>query len=520
MPWVEAYGAHCRGFAFAGERYLTGVELARYIASAVVADDCDLRIATLNGHFIAIVEHEDKVYLVADKLRTYPLLYAVDDDDFIVADSADEMMRHLKHPALNADALPYYLASGYLYGEDTLVEGCYTLPPASVAVAENGQVKLHTYYNRLHAKHHATPDDIVYYRAITDRMVARLRTVAHGRQVVIPLSGGYDSRHVACLCRRAGLTDVVCYTYGTSGSDETAVAGRVAHLLGYPIHVMEYTPAMWRTVFDSGDAQRYMLSSANLNSIAHMYDLAVLYRMHSQGLIRPDAIFMPGHSGDFLAGTHFTDFVDSRNTVHWIYENYFNINVMRCADERKIKRQIAAQIGQFEPIDTLEASYEAIFQWNLNSRQPYYINNWNRVFEYFGHTWFMPLWDDEYLAFWSSISCVDRKRSDIYYDYLFSEIFAPLGVDIRKTEKPRKSLPMRFLARYVPFAPKYRAKLLLEKLGLYHFSPDNSLLNVVADLIRPLGQYQGVPLLPCRENSMSAKTMYYLHHVNKSLKPK
>ena len=75
-------------------------------------------------------------------------------------------------------------------------------------------------------------------------------------QIVVPLSGGYDSRLVLAGLVAAGYRDLVTFTYGQPGSGEVRVSQRTAAALGVPWHGVAYTPAKWRAWRRSADAQR------------------------------------------------------------------------------------------------------------------------------------------------------------------------------------------------------------------------------------------------------------------------
>lgn len=52
-------------------------------------------------------------------------------------------------------------------------------------------------------------------------------------------------------------------------------------------------------------------------------------------------------------------------------------------------------------------------------------------------------------------------------------------------------------------------------MHLFSFPSDNSLLNEAAKFIREYGQYNEMLVCPRLEESMSAKSLYYLYYLNK-----
>ena len=62
-----------------------------------------------------------------------------------------------------------------------------------------------------------------------ERFIETLR----GRQVVVALSGGVDSRLVAAILKHFKYDNVLCFTYGVIGNREAQGARKAAELLGY-----------------------------------------------------------------------------------------------------------------------------------------------------------------------------------------------------------------------------------------------------------------------------------------------
>ena len=59
--------------------------------------------------------------------------------------------------------------------------------------------------------------------------IQRLIKFANGRQIIVPLSGGYDSRLVASLLKQANYQNILCFTYGKKSSPEVIISKKVAN---------------------------------------------------------------------------------------------------------------------------------------------------------------------------------------------------------------------------------------------------------------------------------------------------
>lgn len=516
--WVHADNGWTRGHAFIDNRLLTGDSLVDYCKSVIRQCDYKERLSKINGFFVVIVWVEEVIYIISDKMRTFPLFYYQENNTFFIYDNADELLNYKSCLKIKEENVDYFLACGYLGGDKTLVEGCNVVPPASIVSFDNGRINEELYCDRAYPKKNAIKEYQEKCFDITAGIAGRLETVSSGRQIVIPLSGGYDSRLIACICKMFGISNVKCYTYGIKGSHEASVAMEIAERLKLPIYFIESSEAKWKEIFHTDIVKDYLIYGGNIDSVAHLQDFFAVYELKKCGLISDNAIFVPGHTGDLLAGRHFLPYITKGNLVKSVYDKYFIINVLNKKAEGKLKNILKSEL-RVNDIKTLEDCYEAIYQWNLNCRQPSYIINSVRAYEFFGYSWWLPLWDDEFVRFWSSIFCCQRKDAKLYDRFIFDKFFIPLGVDKRK-EEINVSCLGRIARRFLTFGDKYRMKLLLNKMRMYHFDVDNSMLCKAVDFIKAYGVYNDTDLLPCTYDSMSAKSLFYLYYIDVLAKSK
>lgn len=514
FQWFCSQNCWCKGYAFIGNELYEKESLINYCIKAIRSDDTDTLLELLNGSFLIVIQWAGVIYLVGDKLRTFPLLYCLKGRFFYVFDLAEDLLCTLGDKNINKNHVSYFMACGYLYEGETLLEDCFLVPPSSFVKFSNQIVTVHSYHKRLFDKcmvEERYKEDAL---SVIAHLVNRLKQFARGRQIVIPLSGGYDSRLIACMCKYFGLNNISCFTYGLPDSSEVEIAIKVAKTLGYPLYFFKSNKNTWEELFEKDIVKPYLKYGGNLNSIAHLQDFFAIYELKKKELIDNDSIITPGHTGDLLAGNHFPEKVNKNNIVNLVYDKYFNINILNESSEREVKSFLFDQLQKYADLFTEEGCFEAIYQWNINSRQPNYIINSVRAYEYFGYSWFLPLWDDEFVRFWSGISCVQRKYENLYNIFLFDCLFNPMQVAFSK-EKYSHNYICNFMSRHISYREKYLIKKFLKKMHLFSFPSDNSLLNEAAKFIREYGQYNEMLVCPRLEESMSAKSLYYLYYLNK-----
>ena len=58
--------------------------------------------------------------------------------------------------------------------------------------------------------------------------------------------------------------------------------------------------------------------------------------------------------------------------------------------------------------------------WEFDERQVKFIVQGQRIYDYFGFDWHLPLWDGEFTRFWSEMPLNFRKNKSLYKEYLRS----------------------------------------------------------------------------------------------------
>lgn len=311
---------------------------------------------------------------------------------------------------------------------------------------------------------------------VTDSCIDTLIEYAAGKQIVIPLSGGRDSRLIAIKLVLKNYKNILCYSYGLEQHQETVVSREVSEKLGLewifiPYNDTTVTDFLYNSEFGLG----YFLLSHNYVSLPHLQDLFAVYELRRRNLVNKGCVFVPGHSGDFVAGSHipsitFTRNLKNKSLVDAIYDKHYSLY---CNFSGKIKREVRKRIigNSTTTLTSVEFadSYE-LQDWR--NRQAKFIVNSVRVYDYCGFSWWLPFWDRRCFEFWRTVPLEYRYERNLYNEYvdLLSERYN-INVCKKKNTKwfyfVRKISLLRNLKRIKQtFFAKfsfYNKKLLLKK---------------------------------------------------------
>lgn len=492
FPW-ESYDDgenRCwyKGTIFAGGTLLDGRETAALLLSAPW-DDPD-RVLTLleslNGEYAFVVETPDTVAAVVDRLRSIPLFYAGTGEALFVADDPHLLVGRLS-PPLSEESAAEFLATGFVTGPWTLYRGIRQLQAGECLLyrRQSGAARTIAYAQFWHGDFFAGGDLADRLDGILLRVFRRLLSSTRGKQIVVPLSGGLDSRIVASMLRRLDTENVTCFTYGVKDSREVRISREVALALDYDWHCVEYTKEKMRACY-AGDALRsYLRYGGNLSSLPHTQDYLAVCELRKEEIVPPKAVFVPGHSGDMLAGSHIPKeygrpqaytlekFLADNLAKHYSLWAWDDPGLLALYSERSL-----ASAGRPDVHDAGSCA-DAIEYFDFKERQAKYIINAVRVYEYFGYGWRLPLWDRELMAFFQRVPLPLRIGQALYRDYaahvLFTGDLSALGT-IECTTRIRDDLPGPSVTARVRALPRH---LFDPRWGRYFAVPSLSRLYLV-----------------------------------------
>ncbi len=268
----------------------------------------------LDFHFSLVVERQGSCFLVSDNIRSHPLFYGDAGEGAFVTDNLEGYLKEHGTPGHDPDRMEEYLLFGNVPGHHTVYGGVYGVQAAEIVCLAGGGIRRERYY------HHVPPEEPMDYadldlftkafdrvfQSVFTRMIRRHPGV---NRWVIPLSGGHDSRMIVNYLYRLGQKNVVCFSYGTAGNEQSAVSRQVAEAAGYEWHFVEYTPRKWQELQERGVFDDYIRFAFNGTSTPHLQDLLAVDELLLKGIVKEGDIFVPGHGLDINAG-YFVDQTD------------------------------------------------------------------------------------------------------------------------------------------------------------------------------------------------------------------
>jgi asparagine synthase (glutamine-hydrolysing) len=451
--WNTAASVNGETLALKGQTYLHSKpinvnDLAEYLTKPESAIALGSALQSLNGFYAWVTQSGQQIRAGVDHIRSRPLFYGQTNGLFYLSDDAEWIRQQVGDQMMDPIAREEFQLAGYVTGPDTLFPNVKQLQAGECLIASLTAtglvVETHRYYRFLHIEPVAYDETLL--RAELDKVavsvIQRLIDYANGRQIVVPLSGGYDSRLIVTLLKHLGYDNVLTFTYGIKGNKESQYSRRVAKALGYSWTFVEYSNEMWKKLWPSSQAKEYRARAANHVSLPHVQDWPAIKILIENNKIKRDAIIAPGHSGDFVAGSHIPAIV---YTIKSFKQNELLQALIdaHLSNSPKIDKAISKDSTiEARLLDRINLSFDGsdvafanLYEvWDWQERQAKYIVNSTRVYDQFELDWWLPLWDREFVKFWESVPLKLRKQRLWFIDWIIKRSAATSVFDKKLKE--------------------------------------------------------------------------------------
>lgn len=304
--WHCVENSYVRGYAFHKDVLYRQNLLIEHLINAYKNNNLSKALSEMEGCYACVLHICYSIILIADKVRSIPLLYKFSNDTVEIADSGTSSKCLMSTGGIDTNASIQFSAIGYLSSDQTLWNTIKQVPAGEYVVIKNNmipeRVKYHTYGR---AKEIRTPKQVKLessecFERVFERTLCTLKITD---KILLPLSGGYDSRLMASMCKKLSSNKVICYTYGKKDSFEVLTSRAVANQLGFEWHFVEYSEETWTDFLEGNDFKRYCEYAGCLTGTLHFQDMPALLQLKKEGVLDSDTVIMPGHSGDLLGGS-------------------------------------------------------------------------------------------------------------------------------------------------------------------------------------------------------------------------
>lgn len=430
-----------RGYFIINEILYRNHDAINYLSSEIMNKSYKDVIKQLNGLFSLIIETNDEIIFAVDRVRGLPLFYAIDNNKLYISDTPYKLGDVFKELIWD-DVSMEELQKTYLFvgGRETLFKQIKQIQAGEMCIFNKNSSDLNSFdYFTVYHCNFITDVNILssLFKEAYDKTAENLIRALDGRTAVIPLSGGADSRMIASMLKNKGYNNVICYTYGKLGNRESKISQEVAKKFGYRWTMVGYTNKMWRDLHNDEQYNKYKMKAGSYVSTPHIQDYLAVKILKENGEIPENSVFIPGHSGDMIAGSHITkEFITDKMSE----SDFYDTIIEKFYRRHKISDKLMVRIKERFNIkkNSNNEDYASYSEWyNLRERQSKFIINSVRVYEHFGYEWLVPLWDNNLFDFWRVVPIEQRYQRKLYFTCVNDKMQSTNDVTVYKSVASR-----------------------------------------------------------------------------------
>ena len=400
-----------------------GEELNNFLAlfkNGVIKDDDIINyLACIRGNFSIIVKTDDYIVASVDCIRSVPLYYFVKNSTTFITDDVGYLKRTGHKLKISNDSQLSVLMSGYTLFEDTLYLGVKSFIPGQIFSYCSEGTNLYNINNfqTWFGDNNKSPGSLKLmcseFNDVVLEVMENTINSLNNRQVVVPLSGGYDSRLIVSLLRYYNYENVICFTYGMVDNFEAISAKKIAEELGYKWIFIDLNIKEQQNFYKSEEFPSYLEYADTVDSVPYYQGLYAVKYLKEKNLVDSDAIFINGNSGDFITGGHISNFyqycnsnVPDNTAYNKIIDKYYSLwGYLKISDNiNEIINKIKGSYKRLENEHNVNINIcDFIYYYEFINRQSKYVIQGQKVYEYYGYEWRLPLWDLKMIEFWNSV---------------------------------------------------------------------------------------------------------------------
>lgn len=378
------------------------------------------------------IETESHIFAWTDHIRSWPVFYALTSNDLVVSGSAQQVIDHAGLNTVDQDSMIEFAMSGFIGGNKTLYEGLFCLKPGEVLLYDKIKKDIETSRFFSYVTDTANKDSqtqkISELGIIIDTVFKEIIERADGRTIWVPLSAGLDSRIILCKLLELGCNNIKTFTYGPKYNFEAKYARKIAKKLDIPWQLISLSSRKIKNLYNANQRRNYWDYAGNYKVIPAMGGLAAMLYLSEQGSFKKGDIFINGQSGDYITGGHiFIPWFDEENGIgkdrflqsitakHHALWSSLNTDETHSVLENRIGSLIT---DDWANDNSFEARAGQLELWEYDARQICYVVNGQRIYDFLGYKWELPLWDKRLVDFCQHLPLSDKKGQALYKAYL------------------------------------------------------------------------------------------------------
>lgn len=437
FKWKKDKNIYFKGYFYFDDIYYEEEKAAQFLSEIKNLKEI---LQKINGVFTIIKAENNEVIVISDITRSFPIFYSKINNNWIISDEIEVLKSKIKNPKFLNNSENEFLASNHVHGKKTLLENVFqTQSSEYIHLNSTKVVEQFFYFSYSIAISNIKKQNNVKENcknAIENAFERTIKSI-EDKQIVVPLSSGYDSRLITVFLKKYNIKNVLCYTYGSQNSYEIKHSKKVAETLNFKWIFIEYDEKISTDYLNDYNFKQYVKYAGKHVAMPNLQEYFAVKYLTENNLIEKEAVFIPGYAGDILGGSEYKYFKNKKISKDNIHQILFKSKMINKSFTFKERKNIITEIQ--DNLFLLDKNFknkipETVFDdYNLKERITKFIFNSASFYSFFGYEFRFPFWDLEILNFFKNLDPV-LKKDKLFFDAILEEYFINFDVFFKKED--------------------------------------------------------------------------------------
>lgn len=416
--WFVRDDAWVKGFMAVDGIIYRDEGFAEFISSKKKAEIIEI-CQKADGHFAIVIKDNNGISIISDHMRSFPI-FVIKGDKICITDNIDTSVIAVSE--FDEVQKKCFENALFTFEEKTLFKNIEQVPAGVVCTVSESGIVYEDYwkfkYNDNQIKDEAEAVETI--KGGYDRLFALCKELIGDSKVVIPLSGGYDSRLVLNGLLKNGISKekIITFTYGRVGYEDGVLSKQIADSVGVAHYFVDYCNKKARSFFKQ-NYRKFAMYAGMTSSVPCIQEWYAVNELKARGAIDEDCVFMPGYGG-VLPGHYVREFMldNSGNDKVKISEHIkrtmlLNNPKQNASDIKEIQNLFinSKYFSSSESVNYIEGYERMIYA----EEQSKFILNAARDYELVGCKWITPFFFKDQYAVWGSIDNELRLANKAFF---------------------------------------------------------------------------------------------------------
>lgn len=520
FPWFKNDRLFFKGYFYVDDHFYEKENAINYVSKIKKSSAFKEFLHKINGVFTFIIHFENNLFVASDLTRTFPIFYTFQNNQLFLSDNILQLKNKFNLHDFDALSELELKSSNHTHGKKTLLKEVYQVQASEYLIIKNDKIiERNFFFSYAIKKESSDSYSILKTKTISafENAFQRFINSLNNRTIVVPLSGGFDSRFIAVMLKKHHYKNVVCYTYGRKDSFEIENSKKTAEALGFKWLFIEYKPQLIKSYLKTDEFKEYAHFAGKLSSMPNLQEYFAVKYLKENQLIDEKSIFVPGFAGDILGGSEFMNTIPERletsGIESLIIETKLKNHKLTKSNRAELKLEITKNLSYFDD-NYHQKIPETVFEdYNIKERISKYIFNSASYYLFFGYEFRFPYWDKELLDSFKEVPIAYKRMKLLFDDIMINEYFKHYNVYFEKEIQPTKNVIQlqKIKDQIKPFLPTFIKQQFLQKNDWNNYKP-------ITDQMLTSLALKGLKVQQSSHNYNEIITQWYLYFSKNMIK--